>query len=90
MTRMTGLDCAVICNLINTHTHIIHLPLAEPMRVPKNDYDGRAGLRGYEQLNKYTHTHSSSGDGNGDEDGNGDGIGEGGGEAKKGKKPHKK
>ena len=22
MTRMTGPDCAVICNLINTHTHI--------------------------------------------------------------------
>ena len=21
MTRMTGPDCAVICNLINTHTH---------------------------------------------------------------------
>ena len=21
MTRMTGLDCAVMCNLINTHTH---------------------------------------------------------------------
>ena len=21
MTRMTGLDCAVTCNLINTHTH---------------------------------------------------------------------
>ena len=22
MTRMTGPDCAVMCNLINTHTHI--------------------------------------------------------------------
>ena len=21
MTRMAGLDCAVMCNLINTHTH---------------------------------------------------------------------
>ena len=23
MTRMTGPDCAVMCNLINTHTHIV-------------------------------------------------------------------
>ena len=27
MTRMTGPDCAVMCNLINTHTH---LPSAVP------------------------------------------------------------
>ena len=25
MTRMTRLDCAVMCNLINTHTHT-HIP----------------------------------------------------------------
>ena len=25
MTRMTGPDCAVMCNLINTHTHT-HIP----------------------------------------------------------------
>ena len=24
MTRMTGLDCAVMCNLINTHTQTTH------------------------------------------------------------------
>ena len=24
MTRMTRPDCAVMCNLINTHTHITH------------------------------------------------------------------
>ena len=23
MTRMTGPDCAVMCNLINTHTHAV-------------------------------------------------------------------
>ena len=23
MTRMTGPDCVVMCNLINTHTHIV-------------------------------------------------------------------
>ena len=42
MTRMTGPDCVVMCNLINTHTHT----------------DDRAGLRGYVQFNKYTHTHT--------------------------------
>ena len=25
MTRMTGPDCAVMCNLINTHTHTPHI-----------------------------------------------------------------
>ena len=24
MTRMTGPDCAVVCNLMNTHTHILN------------------------------------------------------------------
>ena len=36
MTRMTGPDCAVMCNLINTHTHttsIIDSPLGGSMRV---------------------------------------------------------
>ena len=28
MTRMTGPDCAVMCNLINTHTHILIKELA--------------------------------------------------------------
>ena len=28
------------------------------MRVAKNDYDDRAGLRGYVHFNKYTHTHT--------------------------------
>ena len=27
MTRMTGLDCAVMCNLINIHTYILHTVL---------------------------------------------------------------
>ena len=44
MTRMTGPDCVVMCNLKNNtyiHTYI---------------YD-RAGLRGYVQFNKYIHTY---------------------------------
>ena len=28
------------------------------MRMAQNDQDARAGLRGYVQLNKYTHTHT--------------------------------
>ena len=100
MTRMTGPECAVMCNLINTHTHthihtyyppppppwedqcgwhiidrmtgsdcavkckhtythvtsIIDPPLGGSMRVAYNGWDDRAGLRGYVQFNKYTHT----------------------------------
>ena len=46
MTRMTGPDCVVMCNLINTHTHkythththsIIDPPLGGSMRVAWND-----------------------------------------------------
>ena len=30
MTRMTGPDCVVMCNLINTHTHThIHIYIGE-------------------------------------------------------------
>ena len=59
MTRMTGPDCVVMCNLINTyiHTYIHTIP-------PREDQcewhimtrmTGRAGLRGYVQFNKYIH-----------------------------------
>ena len=72
MTRMTGPDCAVMCNLINIHTYIhtymhtyihtcIHTyihPLGGSMRVAYNDSDDRAGLRGYVQFNKYTYIHT--------------------------------
>ena len=34
MTRMTGPDCAVICNLINTHTHT-HSHINWSMLVPE-------------------------------------------------------
>ena len=41
MTRITGPDCAVMCNSINTHTHIllsmIDPPLGGPMRVAHSD-----------------------------------------------------
>ena len=49
MTRMTGPDCVVMCNLINTHTHT---------HTHTHDEDDRAGLRGYVQFNKHTHTHT--------------------------------
>ena len=32
------------------------------MRVAYNDYDDRAGLRGYVQFNNYTHTHTHTQD----------------------------
>ena len=43
MTRMTGPDCAVMCDLINTHTRT-HSSI--------EGVDYRAGLRGYVQFNK--------------------------------------
>ena len=43
MTRMTRPDCAVMCNLINTHTHT-------------HTQGDMSGLRVYVQFNKYTHT----------------------------------
>ena len=64
MTRMTGPDCTVMCNLINTHTHT---------------QDDRARLRGYVQFNK-THTHTyrrvEEGEGRGGEGGGGGGVGQ--------------
>ena len=31
MTRMTGPDCVVMCNLINTHTHIHTQSIIDPL-----------------------------------------------------------
>ena len=47
----------------NTLTHtlvtsIINPPLGGSMQVAYNDLDDRAGLRGYVQFNKYTHTYT--------------------------------
>ena len=55
MTRMTGPDCAVMCNLINTHTHNTHTHT-------NTHTDYRAGLRGYVQFDKYTHTRARASD----------------------------
>ena len=60
MTRMTGPDCVVMFNLINTHTHT-HTPHTSPLgRINASgiEWDDRAGLRGYVQFNKNTHTHT--------------------------------
>ena len=57
MTRITGLDCAVMCNLLNTPR------LGGSMRVAKNDENDRAGLRGYGQFNKHKHTHTHTDEG---------------------------
>ena len=49
MTRMTGPDCAVMCNLINTHLHI-----------HTQTHTGQEQGRGWRPVDE-----SSSGDGNG-------------------------
>ena len=78
MTRMTRPDCAVMCNLINTHTHT-HITETGP------------GVKTSGQTQQ-GNTHGS-GDGNegsiGDGNEDGDEIEEGGGQAKKRKKPHR-
>ena len=59
MARMTGPDCAVMCNLTNTHT------LTLTNRQHTNNHTthtnththAHTGLRGYVQFNKYTHTY---------------------------------
>ena len=44
MTRMKGPDCAVVRNLINTHTHALGRINASSIY---NGEDDRTGLRGY-------------------------------------------
>ena len=48
MTRMTGPDCAVMCNLINTHTHTHRMT-----RTTGPDCAVMCNL-----LNTHTHTHT--------------------------------
>ena len=54
-SRMTGPDYAVMCNLINKHTHT---PWEDQCEWHKMTRMTRGGLRGYVQFNKYTHTHT--------------------------------
>ena len=44
MTRMTGPDCAVMCNLINTHTHT-HTVAANPDNLESNKEAGGGSTR---------------------------------------------
>ena len=76
MTRMTGPDCAVMCNLINTHTH---------HKERTQDKMGTGTGAGTET--KAVGDGDGDKIGNGDRDE--DGIGEGGRETKNRKKPHK-
>ena len=84
INRMTGPDCVVMYNLINTHTQGTGTGMGMEIRGRTQDGNGDGSGDGNE---------SSSGNGNGDEDGNGDwnedGIWEGGREAKARKKPHR-
>ena len=60
---MTGPDCEVMCNLINTHTHTHTSPLGGSMRVA---CDRMTRITGPDCavmcnliLRKYTHTHKN-------------------------------
>ena len=62
MTRMTGPDCAVMCNLINTHTHVsLILPWEDQRewhrttRMTGPDCAVMCNL-----INIHTHTHKTS------------------------------
>ena len=63
MTRVTGPDCAVTCNLINTHTHTHQVSLIPPWedqrewhrmtRMTRPDCAVMCNL-----INTHTHTHT--------------------------------
>ena len=88
MSRMTGSDCAVVCNLINTRTHThAHTHTHTTKERGMGTGTGVETRRRIQDGNGDA-SEDSSGDGNRDEDnGNEDRIGEGGREAKKRKKP---
>ena len=73
MTRMTRPDCAVMCNLINTHTHT-------PPREDQCEWHRMTRMTGPDcvvmcnliNTHTHTHTHRRTPDGNGDGNGNGD------------------
>ena len=73
MTRMTGPDCAVMCNLINTHTHTHHT-----LGVGGGNDDGH-GVGGGNGDGDGTGTGVEANEGaqKGNEDGSGDGVGTG-------------
>ena len=47
MARMTGSDCAVMCNLINTHTHTLYLAPNQSSRAPSTHTVGRSSCKIY-------------------------------------------
>ena len=59
MTRMTGPDCVVMCNLINTYIHTYIHTYIRPPREDQCEWHRMtrmtAGLRVYVQFNKYIH-----------------------------------
>ena len=62
MTRMTGPDCVVMCNLINTHTHVI-ISLIPP-REDQCEWHRMTRMTGPDcvvmcnLINTHTHTHT--------------------------------
>ena len=58
MTRMTGLDCAVMCNLINTHTHAPEDQCGEWNRMTRMTGPDCAVICNL--VNTHTHTRKAS------------------------------
>ena len=81
MTRMTGSDCAVMCNLINIHTHS-HTHTLIPPREDQCEWHRMTRMTGPDcvvmcnLINTHTHTHTHTNRGN--DNGNENRIGEGG------------
>ena len=60
MTRMTGPDCAIMCNLINIHTHIhtyIQVPLIPPWE-DQCEWHRMTRMTGPDCCGKYTYIHT--------------------------------
>ena len=62
MTRMTGPDCVVMCNLINTHTHIsLNLPWEDQCewhRMTRMTGPDCAVMSNLINTHIHTHTHT--------------------------------
>ena len=61
MTRMTGPDCAVMCNLINTHTHTHTHTHEHRMGTGTTITGTRIGLGRAEQRRKSARRHAGNG-----------------------------
>ena len=63
MTRMTGPDCVVMCNLINTYIHTFVISIIDPPREDQCEWHRMTRMTGPDcvvmcnLINKYIHTY---------------------------------